>query len=276
MERCFDVNFEGAQVTIIDADDLRAGVDGAPKLVCIVDFHQRRHAEGRGELAEVPQFGIREDGDDQKDGVCAMGRGLDDLRLVDSKVLAQDRNASRPASGLQVLQTSLKEFGIGEHRQSGRTAILVRASYVYRIVVRCKEPFAGRRFLQLGDDRGPGLPQRLPEISPCCKLFSCLQFQVRKRLENGSQFASLTGDDTLQDGRDGGGHLRIQVVETLLVTAHEFHKPGHHLAECSDPLISFGHAPLVLTLHADNYFDSLTQSFVPFRQPVQTLINSHG
>ena len=94
-QRVPQVDFEGMQIAIVDADDARAGGDRRLQLVFVVHFHQRRHAIALGQFAEVAHLALGKDRGDQQNRVRAVRRGLMNVILVDGEILAQDRKTGR-------------------------------------------------------------------------------------------------------------------------------------------------------------------------------------
>ena len=74
----FEFDFEGSQVTIVDAHDLRAGIERWMQFFRVVNFDQRRHAEAGGQFAKVAHFASGENRGDQQDGVGSMRSGFDE------------------------------------------------------------------------------------------------------------------------------------------------------------------------------------------------------
>ena len=68
------VDLERAQVTGVDPDDGRAGVDGATGLVRVVDLDECRHPERFGVLAQVDEVALVERRDDEQDQVGTQAR----------------------------------------------------------------------------------------------------------------------------------------------------------------------------------------------------------
>ena len=61
------------------------------------------------------QQSIVEGGDDQQDRVRAGGSGLEQLVLVDEKILAEQRHRHRLADRNQVVERAVKKSGLGQH-----------------------------------------------------------------------------------------------------------------------------------------------------------------
>ena len=56
--------------------------DGGIELAAVVHLHQRGHAVARRGFAEIADLALGEDGGDQQDGVRAVRRGFQDVRLA--------------------------------------------------------------------------------------------------------------------------------------------------------------------------------------------------
>ena len=71
------------QVAAVDADDPRAGVDGARELVGVVHFDQRRPAPAhRASSSSCLSVAVVERGDNQQHGVRARRRRFEQLVLA--------------------------------------------------------------------------------------------------------------------------------------------------------------------------------------------------
>ena len=117
-ERGFQGDFEGGEIAVVDADQVRAGIDGDVEFAAVVNFDESAEAIARGGLAEVANLARGEDGGDQQDGIGAVCRGLQDLRGVDGEILAQDGEGDGGAGGFEIGQAALEKCLVGEHAES--------------------------------------------------------------------------------------------------------------------------------------------------------------
>ena len=91
-QRSVEVHVKGVEVAIVDADEVASGDEGAVEFGGIVDFAEDVELQCERATVKSKQFVLGERGDDQQDGVGAMGAGLEQLELVDDEVLAQARD----------------------------------------------------------------------------------------------------------------------------------------------------------------------------------------
>ena len=120
------VGLEGAQVAVVDPQDLGLLLEGCLDLALVVDLHETLEPEALCDLHQLPQQRPRQHGHDEQDGVGAMGPCLEDLVRVKDELLAEYRD--RLGSGhsvhtLQVLDAALEVVDVGEDRY-GRGPIL--------------------------------------------------------------------------------------------------------------------------------------------------------
>src|ERR1019366_8112655 len=120
----------------------------------VVDFDEGAEAEGCGGFTEIAELAGGKDGGDQQDGIGAVSGGLENLRGVDGKVLAQDGQGYGGAGGLKMGQTALEERLVGEHAEGGGSAGLVGAGDAGGIEILHEDALTGRRLFDLGDDGG--------------------------------------------------------------------------------------------------------------------------
>ena len=102
--RCFEVHLQRPQVSVVDADERRARVQGPVAFLEVVDLNERRKSERLSAVGQPSQVGIVEGCDDQQDGVSTSGARLEELILVDHEVLAQQGNLHDVPDRNQVLE----------------------------------------------------------------------------------------------------------------------------------------------------------------------------
>ncbi len=108
-------HFEGAQIAIVDPDDIGAGGDGHLQFALVVHLHQGGHPVARRRFAEIADLALREDRGNQQDGIRAVRRGLQHMRGCDCKIFAQHRDLNRGPSGFEIGQAPLKKALVGEN-----------------------------------------------------------------------------------------------------------------------------------------------------------------
>ena len=115
-----------------------------------LDEHVEREAVG--DLGEVAQLGVGERGGDEKNGVGAMGAGLDDLVLVDDEILAQAGQRRGAGGELEVAQAALEVRLVGEDGKRGGAAGALAAGQPLHIEVGADQAFGRRRLFDFGND----------------------------------------------------------------------------------------------------------------------------
>ena len=103
------VEFEGAEIARVDADDRGADVEGALDLFGRMRLDERRHAELDDELVELGEPVLLERGDDEQHEVRARGACLEHLVRLGDEVFAQHRDRRRrraPGRGRRAIRRS--------------------------------------------------------------------------------------------------------------------------------------------------------------------------
>ncbi|CNI23358.1 Uncharacterised protein [Mycobacterium tuberculosis] len=111
----FVVDFEGLEVTHVDADDLGADALGDLDFFGGVGFDEGVHAERFGEFEEFAQGLLVEGCDDEQDQVGAVCACLPDLVFVDGEVLAEYGDVHGGADCVQVGDGAVEAALFGEH-----------------------------------------------------------------------------------------------------------------------------------------------------------------
>ena len=128
IEGGFEPHFEGAEIAVVDADDLRAGVERCAEFFRVVDFHERVHSILPGQLAEVAHFACGEDGGDQEDGVSSVGCGFDDVERRNGEVFSDGGQCDSGTRSGEIVETALEKVAVGEDREGGGSALLVAST----------------------------------------------------------------------------------------------------------------------------------------------------
>jgi len=154
------VDLQGTQVTGVDPDHLRAGLQRAVGLFLVVHLDQGGHAQRLDPLQQAHQDVLLECGDDQQNQVGAVRTGLVDLIAGDHEVLTQHRHGDRGTDGRQVVQRTAEPAPLGQHAdRTGPTGRVVDRE-VSRIGDLGQPALGRRRTLHLGDHGHAGLAQR--------------------------------------------------------------------------------------------------------------------
>ena len=146
------VHPEGAQVAIVDANEVATEIQRASEFVVIV--HLTEHVEGQsaGDRMQAAQLLAGERSDDEENGVGVMGARFQQLELVDDEVLAQAGQGGGSGGLGQVGDGALKEFLVGEHRERGGAGRGQLRGQAGDMKAGANHAPRGRGPLQFGDD----------------------------------------------------------------------------------------------------------------------------
>ena len=198
-ERGIQGDFEGGEIAVVDADQVRAGFEGDGEFAGVVNLDEGAEAIARGGFAEIANLARGEDGGDQQDGIGAVGRGLEDLRRVDGEILAQDGEGYGGAGAFEIGQAALEKWLVGEHAEGGGSARFVGAGDAGRVEIVGEDALAGRGFLDLGDDGGRAGGEGGAEIAARGEAQFGLALPWFKRLDRAREVFAFFGDNTGQD-----------------------------------------------------------------------------
>src|SRR5215475_4849308 len=142
---------EGAQITIVDAEEPRAQLECALELGLVVHLQQHIHAVGEGGGLKFLRQRVGDARHDDQDAIGAPGARFRHLIGVVHEILAQRRQFGGGACGGEIVGLSLERGRVGEYRETGRAACRIGARQRGRIEVGPNEPLRGARLLDLGD-----------------------------------------------------------------------------------------------------------------------------
>lgn len=154
VKRGFEADFKGAEVAVVHAERVAAEVADTSQLLAGVDFAEDVEMLGVSGGGEAGEIGVRQRGDDQQNGVGAMGAGFDDLVVVDDEVFAKAGDLRGCRGDFQVGEAALEEGRVGEDGEGGGAGVLEVGSERLRVEVGANQPFGGGRLLEFCDDRG--------------------------------------------------------------------------------------------------------------------------
>ena len=198
-ERRVEGDFESGEIAVVDTDEVGAGIDGGLEFRAVVDFDEGAEAEGCGGFTEIAELVGGKNGGDQQDGIGAVSGGLENLRGVDGKVLAQDGQGYGGAGGFEMGEAALEERLVGEHAEGGGSAGLVGAGDAGGIEILHEDALTGRRLLDLGDDGGRTGGERGAEIAAGGEAQFGGALPGCKRWDRAREIFALFGDNTGQD-----------------------------------------------------------------------------
>ncbi len=116
---CREVGGQRSQVAVVDADARRAGGDGHPRLIDVVDLHDRSRAAARHtRKAPVERFSVKHC-HDQEHPVGTGDTRLGNLHRVEREILAQQGDVDDRANLGEVVERASEPWSVGEHRYGG-------------------------------------------------------------------------------------------------------------------------------------------------------------
>ena len=146
-----------------------------------MNFYQHIHPQCVSLLMKVAQLSVIERRHNQQNAVSTDGTRFRDLITVCNKVFTNHRQVAGIASGNQVILMTLEEVGIGQHRETRRTALSITFGNVCRMKLFTHHAFRGRGFFHLSDHRciplGNTLIERINEATGRT-LFFCQREQI--------------------------------------------------------------------------------------------------
>ena len=112
VDRGLQRRFEGAQIAVVDADELGVEAERAVELDLVVHFDQRVHAPLGGGVEQIARRVVADGGEDDEDAVGAPGAGFGHLVGLEHEVLAQHRQLRRAARLDQVVRARPGSSGV--------------------------------------------------------------------------------------------------------------------------------------------------------------------
>ena len=167
-------------------------------------LYQHRHAQLARQTFHLLHLRQRERGDDQQDRVGAHRPRFEDLIGVDHEVLAQHRQATGRAGGLEKLRCALEVLAVGEHRQAGGTAGLVGSGDLGGTKILADHTLRGAGLLDLGNDRGvAGSDPAAQAAGEIAGRRGIARLRTQARLwhcgTRGGDLGALGGEDPVED-----------------------------------------------------------------------------
>src|SRR5713101_3883628 len=115
----FEIDFEGAQIAAVDADQVATRIKRALQFRFVMSLTQNIEAVGSRDPGQRYQFFLIERRDNQQDGVGAACSSFHDLEFIDDEILAQAGKRTAGRGLPQIVQRALKKLFVGQHRQRG-------------------------------------------------------------------------------------------------------------------------------------------------------------
>ena len=199
-------HLEGAQVAVVDADELRAERQRALEFGAVVDLDQHVHAEPVGGVDQRARLRVGDARHDDEDAIGAPGARLEHLVGLEQEVLAQGRQAGRLARLRQIFGPALERRRVGEDREAGGAALRIGAGQRRRVEIGADQALRRARLLDLGDERRAAfgeVPCRWPPQSRA----AAARRAARRSISAGGTAALGGGDLLALVGFDAGENV---------------------------------------------------------------------
>ncbi len=197
-----EVDLEGGEVAVVDAEDLGVEAEGALELGLVVDFEEGVEAGELGTVAQAGEGVVVQGADDEEDGAGAGLGGLDDLDGIDHEVLAQ---AGDVAAGgdlelddvPEVAEGAAEEFFVGEDGDGVGAGVGVAAGLLRGVSGFLDGAGGGGAALDFGDDaEAAGLAKGLGEGGAgALDLGEAGEVAIAHGAQARGDFGALVGDD---------------------------------------------------------------------------------
>src|SRR5208337_1233785 len=193
---------KGAQIAIVDPDQLRASLERRVEFALVVDLHERVEAEFDGAHPQSIERAGRERRDDQQQSVCTRDAGFIDLVGLNHEVLAQKRHWCDRAHELKLVEPPAEEALVRQDGDRSGAAIGVGLRTFGRIKTGSNLTTGRGAPLDLRDDARPGcrLESRAKAARRAAHLIrGPLHLRLRHLLLCRSQLHGLVRENVAQD-----------------------------------------------------------------------------
>jgi len=140
------MDFEGAQIAAVDADQITTGVERSLQFRFVMRFAQNVEAERSCESSQRHQFLLIERGDNQQDRIGAICSGLHNLKFIDDEILAQAGKGTAGRGFAQIVQRALENCSSVNTDQCGGASALEFPREFQRPEIGANQTFRRRGF----------------------------------------------------------------------------------------------------------------------------------
>jgi hypothetical protein len=170
----------------------------------IVRLNERGETVLGGECAEIAEFVLFEERDDEENRIGA-GRGrFENMIFRDGEIFPQDGQCARSAGGTKIVQAALEEIVVGQDGERRSTAVLVLFRERDGVEIGDEHSLARRGLFDLGDNSGMTGPHDGCKIAAAMsRLFSSLP-ELADWNRGFAQLFSFAGRNPGQDVGCGG------------------------------------------------------------------------
>src|SRR5262249_22993405 len=105
----FNVNGQRAEISIVDAHEIGAGINRSHQLTIVVDLDQCVESETSRRPQKPDEFVLVERRDDQQHRISTGSPRLDELVFGDDEILSEERSRNRCPYGTQVIERAIEK-----------------------------------------------------------------------------------------------------------------------------------------------------------------------
>src|SRR5208282_3706268 len=117
-----------------------------------MSFAQNIEAVRSRDLRQRYQLFLLKGGDNEQDGVSAVGLGFHDLEFINDEIFAQAGKRTARGGLAQIIQRALEKLFVGQHRQCGGASLLEFLGEFGWFEIGANQASRGRGFFQFGND----------------------------------------------------------------------------------------------------------------------------
>ena len=177
------IHLESFQIAIVHADERRGNFQRAFQFFLVVNFHQNGQSGFNGERMKFCQLLVRQNGDDEQDGVRAPFDGFENLAFINDEILAQQRQFHGGADLAEIIERALEKFFVGQNGQAACARRFVFFGDADGIKVLANDAGGRRRFFHFGN-------QWQRDVSPA-RARDCVFFDARAKKSRRSPCSSI-------------------------------------------------------------------------------------
>ena len=153
------IHLESFQIAVVHADERRGNFQRAFQFRLVMNFHQHGQAGLGGERMKFCQLLVRQNGDDEQDGVRAPFDGFENLALINDEILAQQRQFHGGANLAEIIERALEKFLVRQNGQAACARRLVFFGDADGIEILANDAGGRRGFFDFGN-QGDALRER--------------------------------------------------------------------------------------------------------------------
>jgi hypothetical protein len=227
LDRGIERNLKSPEIAVIDADNFRARMERPFEFLRIVRLNQRGETVLGGEFAEIAEFVLFEDRDNEENRIRTGCGRFEDVVLRDGEIFPQDGESAGGAGGAKIVQAPLEEIAVGQDGERRCSAVFVLLCERYRVEIVDEHSLAGGCLFDFRDDGRVSGAEGGGEIATVMsRLFSILT-ELGDRNRGFAQLFSFAGCNPGQDvGCSGNQYLMLSQHKELFQLADQARERG--------------------------------------------------